>query len=55
VLVEVSIEDYKPAAKESTTTLKKLANAKKNKSDVPLEDPLSTRKSVRLSVKMKNN
>jgi hypothetical protein len=52
VLVEASIEDDKPTTKESTTTLKKPANAKKKKSVVPFEDPLSTRKSVRLSVKM---
>jgi hypothetical protein len=52
VLVEAAIEDDKPAAKESTTTLKKPVNAKKKKSVVSIEDPLSTRKSVRLSVKM---
>jgi hypothetical protein len=52
-LVEASIEDDKPTAKESTATLKKPANDKKKKSVVPIEDPLSTRKSVRLSVKMK--
>jgi hypothetical protein len=53
VLVEVAIEDDKPTTKESTTTLKKLVNAKKKKSAMSIEDPLSTRKSVRLSVKMK--
>jgi hypothetical protein len=53
VLVEAAIEDDKPVAKESTTTLKNIVNAKKKKSIVPIEDPLSTRKSVRLSVKMK--
>ena len=53
MLVEAVIEDDKPAAKESTTTLKNLVNAKNKKSVVPIEDPLSTRKSVRLSVKMK--
>jgi hypothetical protein len=52
VLVEASIEDDKPTAKESTTTLKKPVNAKKKKSAMSIEDPLSTRKSVRLSVKM---
>jgi hypothetical protein len=52
VLVEAAIEDDKPTAKESTTTLKKPVNAKKKKSVVSIEDPLSTRKSVRLSVKM---
>jgi hypothetical protein len=52
VLVEVAIEDDKPIAKESTTTPKKLGNAKKKKFVVSIEDPLSTRKSMRLSVKM---
>jgi hypothetical protein len=52
VLVEAAIENDKPTAKESTTTLKKPVNAKKKKSVVSIEDPLSTRKSVRLSVKM---
>jgi hypothetical protein len=47
VLVEAAIENEKIAAKERTTTLKNLVNA------VPIEDPLSTRKSVRLSVRMK--
>ena len=46
VLVEAAIENEKIAAKERTNTLKNLVNA------VPIEDPLSTRKSVRLSVKM---
>jgi hypothetical protein len=53
VLVEAAIEDEKPAAKESTTTLNKPASAKKKKSVESIEDTLSTRKSVRLSVKMK--
>jgi hypothetical protein len=52
VLVEAVIEDDKPTTKESTTTQKKLVNARKKKSVVPIEGPLSTRKSVRLSVKM---
>ena len=52
VLVETSIEDEKPGAKESTTTPKKHVNAKKKKFVVSIEDPLSTRKSMRLSVKM---
>jgi hypothetical protein len=51
VLVEASIEYEKPIAKEITTTKKKHVNAKKKKSDVSIEDPLSTR-SMRLSVKM---
>jgi hypothetical protein len=52
VLVEAAIEDDKPTAKESTTTLKKPTIAKKKKSTESIEDTLSTRKSVRLSVKM---
>jgi hypothetical protein len=51
-LVEASIENEKPVVKESTTTLKKTVIAKKKKLVVPNEDPLSTRKSVRLSVKV---
>jgi hypothetical protein len=53
VLVEASIENGKPTAKESSTTLKKPASARKKKSAEPIEKTLSTRKSVRLSVKMK--
>ena len=53
VLVEASIENDKPTIKESTTTLKNHVIANKKKSIVPNEDPLSTRKSVRLSVKVK--
>ena len=52
MLVEVAIEDDKPTAKESTTTLKNPTSAKKKKSTESIEDSLSTRKSVRLSVKM---
>jgi hypothetical protein len=52
VLVEASIEDDKPSDKESTTTLKKFASAKKKKYAESIEDTLSTRKTVRLSVKM---
>jgi hypothetical protein len=52
VLVEAAIEDDKPTAKESTTTLKKPTSSKKKKSIESIEDTLSTRKSVRLSVKM---
>ena len=52
MLVEYAIEDDKPTTKERTTTQKKPVNARKNKSVVPIEDPLSTRKSVRLNVKM---
>jgi hypothetical protein len=53
MLVEAAIEDEKPIAKESTTILKKPTSAKKKKSTKLVEDTLSTRKSVRLSVKMK--
>jgi phage shock protein A len=52
VLVEAAIEDDKPTTEENTTTPKKPINAKKKKSTVSIEDPLSTRKSMRLSVKM---
>jgi hypothetical protein len=52
VLVEAAIENDKPTVKESTTSLKNPVTAKKKKSVVSIEDPLSTRKSVRLSVKM---
>jgi hypothetical protein len=52
VLVEAVIENDKPVAKESTTTLKKPTSAKKKKSTESVEDTLSTMKSVRLSVKM---
>jgi hypothetical protein len=53
VLFEASIEDNKLVAKESTTILKKPTSVKKKKSTELAEDTLSTRKSVRLSVKMK--
>jgi hypothetical protein len=53
VLVEAVIEDDKLTTKESTTTQKKPVNARKKNFVVSIEDPLSTRKSVRLSVKMK--
>jgi hypothetical protein len=51
-LVEATIEDEKPTTKESIATQKKPVNSRKNKSFLAIEDPLSTRKSVRLSVKM---
>ena len=51
-MVEASIEDEKPSDKESTTILKKPTSAKKKKSIKLVEDTSSTRKSVRLSVKM---
>jgi hypothetical protein len=52
VSVEASIEDNKPVAKESITILKNPTSAKKKKSTELVEDTLSTRKIVRLSVKM---
>jgi hypothetical protein len=52
VLVEATIEDDKPTTNESTNTQKKPINARKKKSVVPIANPLYTRKSVRLSVKM---
>jgi hypothetical protein len=52
VLVEVAIEDDKPVSKERPTILKKPTSVKKKKSTELVEDTLSTRKSVRLSVKM---
>jgi hypothetical protein len=52
VLVEAAIEDEKIVAKESTTIWKKPTSAKKKKSTELVEDTLSTRKCVRLSVKM---
>jgi hypothetical protein len=52
VLVEAAIEDDKPVAKESTTILKKPTSVKKKNSTELVEDTLSTKKSVRLSVKM---
>jgi len=53
VLVEAVIEDDKPVARESTIILKKPTSAKKKKSTELIGDTLSTRKRVRLSVKMK--
>jgi hypothetical protein len=53
VLVEATIEYEKITTKERTTTPKKPVNSKKKKFAVSIEDPLSTRKSMRLSVKMK--
>jgi hypothetical protein len=52
VWVEAANEDEKPIAKESKTILKKPTSVKKKKSTELVEDTLSTRKSVRLSVKM---
>jgi predicted RNase H-like nuclease (RuvC/YqgF family) len=52
VLVEASIEKETPIVKESIAPLKKPVIAKKKKSVVPNEDPPSTRKSVRLSVRV---
>jgi hypothetical protein len=53
VLVEAAIEDDKPVAKERTTILKKPTSVKKKKSTELVEDTLSTRKSVQLSIKMR--
>jgi hypothetical protein len=52
VLVEAAIEDDKIVVKESTTIWKNLTSAKKKKSTELVEDTTSTRKHVRLSVKM---
>ena len=52
MLVEAAIEDDKLVAKESTTILKKPTSVKNKKSTELVEDTFSTRKSVRLSVKM---
>jgi hypothetical protein len=52
VLVEATIEDDKPVAKESTTILKKPTSAKKKMSTELVGDTISTKKSVMLSVKM---
>jgi hypothetical protein len=52
VLVEASIEKETSTVKESTTPLKNPIIVKKKKPVVPNEDPPSTRKSVRLSVKV---
>jgi hypothetical protein len=52
VLVEAAIEKETPIVKEITTPLKNPVIAKKKKSVVPNEDPPSTRKSVRLSVRV---
>ena len=52
VLVEAAIEDDKIIVKESTTIWKNLTSAKKKKSTELVEDTLSTRNCVRLSVKM---
>jgi hypothetical protein len=54
VSVEASIEYEKLVANESTTILNNPTSAKKKKKSIELVgDTLSTRKSVRLSVKMK--
>jgi hypothetical protein len=53
VLVEAAIEKETSVVKESTTPLKKPVIVKKNKLVVPNGEPPSTRKSVRLSVKVK--
>ena len=52
VLVEVVIEKETPVAKESIAPLKKPITTKRKEPVVPKEDPLSLRKSVRLSVRL---
>jgi predicted RNase H-like nuclease (RuvC/YqgF family) len=52
VLVEAAIEKETPTAKESIAPLKNPVIAKRKKLVVPKEDPPSTRKSVRLSVRV---
>ena len=52
VLVEAAIEKETSTVKERKTPLKNLIIPKKNKPVVPNEDPPSTRKSARLSVKV---
>jgi hypothetical protein len=52
VLVEAAIEKETPTTKESIAPLKKPVTAKRKKPVVPKEDPPSTRKSVRLSVRV---
>ena len=52
VLVEDSIEKETPVVKENKTPLRKPVISKRKKSIVPNEDPPSTRKSVRLSVRV---
>jgi hypothetical protein len=51
-LVEVVIEKDTPVAKERITPLNNPITTKRNNSDVPKKDPPSTRKSVRLSVRV---
>jgi hypothetical protein len=52
VFVEDAIEKETPAAKENIAPLKKLVTAKRKNPVGPKEDPLSPRKSVRLSVRL---
>jgi hypothetical protein len=52
VLLEVSIKNDKPTAKESSATPKNIVSTRKKKCVEPIEETLSTIKSVRLSVKM---
>jgi hypothetical protein len=51
-LVEAAIEKETLAAKESIAPLKNPITTKINNPNVPKEDPPSTRKSVRLSVRV---
>ena len=52
VLVEDAIEKETPVVKESISPLKKPVISKRKKCVVPNEDPPSTRKRVRLSVRV---
>jgi hypothetical protein len=52
VLVEAAIENETPTAKESISPLKNPFTAKRKNLVVPKEDAPSTRKSVRLSIKV---
>jgi hypothetical protein len=52
VLIEAAIEKETLVAKERIAPLKKPITTKINNPNVPKEDPPSTRKSVRLSVRV---
>jgi hypothetical protein len=51
-LVEASIEKVTPGTKESIAPLKKPVTTKRKNPVGPKEDPLSPRKTVRLSVRL---
>jgi hypothetical protein len=52
VLVEATIEKETVATKDNIAPLKKPVTSKKKKPIGPKEDPLSPRKSVRLSIRL---